>query len=493
MTSITSPLVVSGQTLGVSGVDVSVAFIQKLAETVNSEIFAGVGTLQIISFNGAIVANTSEPEQAGTFMQKEEWDAIKTTVQSGVSKINMASDFIDVLLPLNFANTDTKWSVKLILPTSVAMQDASDLNALINQRFTRNVVGQLIAGILVGLAGFLAVYFVAGKLAKPIKKAAYLVSELSKSDGDLTQRIDLDYGAEIGVMADGLNSFLHKTHQTIKDTSEAVDKMTESAEKTSRLSEKTNDSVNSQKNQLSQATTAVAQLSVTAQQVAQKSDETAKSVKSAYQKVKVCAHELDETVNSLQNLTNNMRDTAKDMNQLESSTQSISGILNVIKEISEQTNLLALNAAIEAARAGDQGRGFAVVANEVRNLANRTQESTEEINKLMHSLTASAEVAIKTMREGTDTCEHNVQRANVSQTQLKEVVKETQDISNASISIAEAIEQQMLVSTEITNNIDNLNLALDKVSSYAARSKHQNEELEHRADDIHKNLNQFKF
>ncbi|WP_158525324.1 methyl-accepting chemotaxis protein [Glaciecola sp. KUL10] len=493
MTSITTPLIVNEQVIGVSGVDVSVAFIQQLASTVNDAIFEGVGTLKIISFNGAIVADTSHPEQAGLFMDKNEWASIKSNVQSGISRIKMASDNIEVLLPLNFANTDTKWSVKLLLPTSVAMQDASNLNLLINESFTTNVLGQLFAGILVGLAGFLVVYFVAGKLSRPIKKAAYLVSELSKSDGDLTQRIDLEYGAEIGVMADGLNSFLHKTHQTIKDTSDSVNKMTESAEKSSQLSEKTNKSVNSQKNELSQATTAILQLSQTAQQVAQKSEQTAKSVDSAYQKVKICAHELDDTVDSLQELTDKMRNTAHDMNQLESSTQSISGILAVIKEISEQTNLLALNAAIEAARAGEQGRGFAVVANEVRNLANRTQESTEEINKLMHSLTVSAEVAVKTMREGTDTCEHNMQRANISQTQLQEIVRETQDISNASVAIAEAIEQQTLVSTEITNNINNLNLAVDKVSSYASKGKQQNEELEQRADDIRLKLHQFKF
>lgn len=279
----------------------------------------------------------------------------------------------------------------------------------------------------------------------------------------------------------------------VTETSESVLRLTDVAKRSCRLSMQTEESVNSQKSELSQVSSAVYQMSQASAEVARNCADTANSAKDAHSKVQICAQELNETVQSLQGLTQHMREAAGNMDELEVATQSISGILDVIKGISEQTNLLALNAAIEAARAGEQGRGFAVVADEVRSLASRTQESTEQINNLMQSLVTSAALSVKTMREGTKTCEDNVHRAIASQEQLNEIVTSTQSISGASITIASAVEQQNAVADEISRNVTNINDAVNLIADYATQAKQESAAVDETVIDIQNKLNQFKY
>lgn len=493
MTSITTPLIVNGNTLGVAGVDISLRFIQQLTERVNSNIFGGAGELKIISFNGYIVADTNNADLAGEMLDDNEWAKLKDAVQNGEALTDINSELIQVLLPLTFAQTDMKWAVELTLPTHVAMQEATLLNQEISDKFASNIFGQLMAGILVGLGGMAIVFYVAGRLASPVRQASSLVTELSQSEGDLTRRVRITSTNEVGAMASGINAFLEKTHEIVKQTSHAVNTLTAVAEKSASISEETERSVSSQKEQLNQLSSAVYQMSQASAEVARNCSDTASSAEQAHTKVQSCAKQLDDTVQSLNSLTAKMRAAAGDMDELETATQSISGILDVIKAISEQTNLLALNAAIEAARAGEQGRGFAVVADEVRTLASRTQQSTEQINDLMQSLMRSAATSVQTMRDSTATCEDNAVRAQASQQQLQEIFSSTQSISGASISIASAVEQQNEVAGEISRNVTNINDAVNLIADYATEARQQSQAVGNTAQDIQSKLHQFKY
>ena len=163
-----------------------------------------------------------------------------------------------------------------------------------------------------------------------------------------------------------------------------------------------------QQAQLSDITVAIKEMSLATTEVANNCSGTANSAENTLGLVEVCESKLATTVNSMGQLTQDMAAASKTMDELEEATQSIGGIVEVIKGISEQTNLLALNAAIEAARAGEQGRGFAVVADEVRNLASRTQASTEEINQLIERLIQQSSNAVKTMQNGSQLCEQGM-------------------------------------------------------------------------------------
>lgn len=493
MTSLTTPIIVNGKFIGVAGVDLSVSFILALAERVNKSIYSGAGKLSVISYNGSIVASTQDSSKAGNWLDNALWRDIKSPLRSGEKVINIEDTSVSVLLPLTFPDTEAKWAVKIALPTEVALADITELNEVLDDRFSSSLIGQLIAGIIVGIVGFIFVILVATRIAKPVQDTTDLISELSQSDGDLTKRIQTTQKNELRKLADSLNLFLEKTHQIVRETCGSVAILKSAAQESASLSHKTDSSVNDQKAELEQVASAVYQMSQASGEVASNCSDTASAAEDAHTKVVECATGLDETVTSLRNLTDRMRIAAANMTDLENATNSINGILGVIKGISEQTNLLALNAAIEAARAGEQGRGFAVVADEVRSLARRTHESTEEINGLIDTLVKQSEEAVLAMREGTKTCERNMERANISQSQLQDVVGATQQIFSSSTSIASAVEQQNAVAAEISKNINNISEQVNSVAHYANQANSQSHRIDDIADEINQKLNQFKY
>lgn len=493
MTSITAPVISNGQFKGIAGADLSVAFIQRLTERINGEIYQGQGHMRVVSFYGSVVADTKSPELVGKPLADAEWQDIKATVKSGNEKVEVGSEFISLMLPLTFEGVKNPWAIQYVLNNAVAMQKAEELNSQLEGRFKLNLFLQLLSGAIIGILGFCMVFITARRIASPVRKASELVTELSESDGDLTKRIDLRINNEVGTLAKGLNSFLSKTHEIIKDTCDSLGILRNSADQNAILSHDTRESVSKQEHELEEVTSAITEMSNATTEIAKNCTDTAYSAESALERVKHCAEGLNVTVRSLNSLTQNMQKASEQVDELESATQGISGIVGVISDISEQTNLLALNAAIEAARAGEQGRGFAVVADEVRNLATRTNQSTLEINNLIETLAKNSASAVQSMREGASLCSENAQRASESQKELQDVVATTEHISDSSIAIAAAVEQQNAVASEISRNINNINDAVHEVAVIADKTSEESNRIKEVTDVLELKLNQFKY
>jgi len=194
---------------------------------------------------------------------------------------------------------------------------------------------------------------------------------------------------------------------------------------------------------------------------------------------------------SVEQLSFMMHQTSDAVAQLESDSQNIGGVLEVIRGIAEQTNLLALNAAIEAARAGEQGRGFAVVADEVRTLASRTQQSTEEINTMIVQLQSGAKSAVETIKKGDVSIENSNTKASETNNMINEMSSIINDIQAQNLQLAAAAEQQAAVSNEINQNID----TIKEVSTSANDSSQQllalAEEINSAVSAINKQLQRF--
>ncbi|WP_458576307.1 methyl-accepting chemotaxis protein [Aliamphritea spongicola] len=237
---------------------------------------------------------------------------------------------------------------------------------------------------------------------------------------------------------------------------------------------------------------AVREMNHTVQEVAGNASEAAHSVSAVRSQAMAGQEVVKASISATHNLAKSVDKAVNSIQTLENDVENIGGILDVIRSIADQTNLLALNAAIEAARAGEQGRGFAVVADEVRVLAKRTQESTEEIQAMIEQLQSGAHNTVTVIQTGRSQAEISVQESEQAGATLSAITQEILSVADMNTQIASATEQQSSTVSTITHNVDNMHQAFGQTTEGANQVTHASEQLNQLAGNIHKLLGQFK-
>ncbi|EAR08855.1 methyl-accepting chemotaxis transducer [Reinekea sp. MED297] len=287
-------------------------------------------------------------------------------------------------------------------------------------------------------------------LVTPLLRVRHSLSVLST--GQLNEPCDHHSSDEIGNIAESsrlLERFLKDNVETMKQTSEMLQ---EASSHMSTMSEHLSHQAHEQMSATDQVSTAVQELSHSAEEVARNSQDTSEITRTTTDKTQTSAKTANSAKQSAASLVQNLTTSAADIRKLADNAANVSSVLDVIRGIAEQTNLLALNAAIEAARAGEQGRGFAVVADEVRTLAQRTQESTAEIENILENVRSSSDTAVVSIDNGQAQSKGVEQEVvNVSDL-LNEIAELIEDINEKNLQIASASTEQ----TQVTNNISQL-------------------------------------
>jgi len=353
------------------------------------------------------------------------------------------------------------------------------------------VVSICIAVILLAV-GFVLFLLFKHFITDPLSLTRSNFQALADGSGDLTVRLDEKNDDEVSQLAKSINKFLAGLHDMIKniaDDAREIEKLSDQMEHTSG---DLTSQAETQRSQTTHVASAVTELTASSEEVVNNGTDAAKAASEAQEEVNVSNGVVNNSVNTIEKLASELDQASEVIRTLEQNTDSIGNILDVIKGIAEQTNLLALNAAIEAARAGEHGRGFAVVADEVRTLASRTQQSTQEIEELIVNLQSGSGSAVRVMTESREHASNAVTEAEKARESLDAISSSVASMNDTNLHILTAAKQQYAVSNEIQNNVESIKVASENVSSSAEHAANSGKTLLSLSNKLNALTGQFK-
>ena len=336
-------------------------------------------------------------------------------------------------------------------------------------------------GLLMGVLTTLVLFGTAIPVTKTITgnltRVVKSLRDIAEEDGDLTIRIQTNAQDEVGDLVKYFNRFMEKLQRVVKDIVDTTLPLSDLAQNLNQLTDTTNQNISQQQGAAVHAKQAVDNMNHSVIAVAESAAEAARAADEASSASNNGQQVVNSTVTNIQALAQNVEETAEVIRKLENDSNQVGVVLDVIKGIAEQTNLLALNAAIEAARAGEQGRGFAVVADEVRTLASRTQQSTEQIQQTIERLQTAAHQAVSVMSSGTSQAEGSVTEANKAGDSLVVIADTISRISAMNGQIASSTDDQQAVARQIVGFVDEIYARTDETSQNSDRLASASTEL----------------
>ncbi|KNX76116.1 chemotaxis protein [Pseudomonas sp. 250J] len=439
--TLATPVQQGGRMIGVSGVDTD---LQTISNLINTLDFGGRGHAFIVNDEGKVLIHPKGELALKTLA--DVYPGSDLRIGSGLKEVEVDGrrQFISFTHVDGVPSAD--WYVALVLDQDAAF-------AMLGELRTSAVVATLIAVVvIIALLGLLI-----RVLMEPLHVMGRAMRDIADGEGDLTRRLNIHAQDEFGSLAQSFNRFVERIHESIREVASATGQVNAVASQVVNASNASIHNADQQSSRTSSVAAAINQLGAAAQEIAQNAALASQHSSAARGLAEEGQQVVGETIDVMNQLSARISDASGNIETLNNHTANIGQILDVISGISQQTNLLALNAAIEAARAGEAGRGFAVVADEVRNLAHRTQDSAQQVQRLIEELQAGAQVAVSTMNQSQQHSDRSVGIANQAGERLGSVTQRIGEIDGMNQSVATATEEQTAVVESINVDINEIN------------------------------------
>jgi methyl-accepting chemotaxis protein len=461
--------------VGVVGGDLN---LQTLVNIINALDFDGMGYAFLVSNDGKILVHPDKNLVMKSLADLYPRDT--PPISSNFSEVEQDGQ----TRILTFAPIKGLPSVQWYVGLSI---DKNKAYSMLSEFRTSAIIAMSIAVVLIiALLGLLI-----RVLMQPLTAMGKAMEDIAQGEGDLTKRLAIQSQDEFGALANSFNRFVERIHASIREVASTTGQLNEVAKRVVSASNSSMLNSDEQASRTNSVAAAINQLGAAAQEIARNAADASAQASDARHEAEDGGHVVQQAIASMSELSQKISDACAKIEQLNSKTVDIGQILEVIKSISQQTNLLALNAAIEAARAGEAGRGFAVVADEVRSLAHRTQESAQEIEKMIEELQVGSRESVSTMTESQRYSENSVQIANQAGERLGTVTARIGEIDGMNQSVATATEEQTSVIESLNMDITEINtLNQEGVENLQATLRacgdleHQAERLKHLVDSF---------
>ncbi|MFW5498129.1 MULTISPECIES: methyl-accepting chemotaxis protein [unclassified Maridesulfovibrio] len=538
LTTMSVPIRINNKFVGIGGTDLRLDFVQDLAKDVAKGLYEGRSTVQVISYMGIIVADSSNEKNVGKPISQtgnKYADKISQKIKAAESYINLGKEdgLVLAMAPIPLGNTGTPWAVLIEVPRNVVFAEAIQLNNEMAENANSSFQTAILTGAGVAVLACVALWFLTGAIVVPVKKSVHFAE--SVANGNFDQELDINQADEIGVLADALKRMVENLKQMIleaeekskaaeaeaaranvaveeaneakeqaaraekegklqaaRDLEEVVNIVTSASEQLSAQIEQSTRSTTDQYAQISEAATAMEEMNATVLEVAQNASSSAETANQTKEKAQTGSNIVTQVLASMEEVQSVAKQLKEDVTNLGEDAKSIGQVMEVISDIADQTNLLALNAAIEAARAGEAGRGFAVVADEVRKLAEKTMTATQEVGAAISKIQQGTQANIGHVETAVTKINETAELSGESGEALDSIVSFVDETSAQVHSIATASEEQSATSEEINRSLAQVADISSKTTKAMQESTKAVDEMARQAQVLQNLINQMK-
>ncbi|WP_409317341.1 methyl-accepting chemotaxis protein [Pseudomonas sp. KCJK9016] len=368
---------------------------------------------------------------------------------------------------------------KLIAINAAGAKEAS---MLAGEHYDSAITGVVIVAVIAAVATVLLALLLTRSIVTPLNRAVAAAQTIA--GGNLTKPIEVDGKDEPARLLEALAAMQANLRKTIEQIAGSATQLGAAAEELSAVTEEASRGLQQQNDEIEQAATAVNEMTAAVEEVARNAVSTSEASNQSTHAAREGRDQVVKTVDAIQTMTQDVQNTAQMIEGLAAQGRDIGKVLDVIRAIAEQTNLLALNAAIEAARAGEAGRGFAVVADEVRALAHRTAQSTQEIEKMVAGIQNGTGEAVESMQQSNQRTQTTLEMARAAGVALEQITQSIHQINERNLVIASASEEQAQVSREVDRNLVNIRDLATQSAAGANQTSAATHELSRLAVDL---------
>jgi len=339
---------------------------------------------------------------------------------------------------------------------------------VVNNRLNNALIEKSIALLItIILLSVVTIYFLRKIVIQPLSSLSSLLGDIAQGGGDLTQRIPIKSNDELGLLATNFNNFINTVQSIVSALAVANEELSKVTDRVKKVSKSTNKDSQNQRLQTKDTLEHLTQLKEATVHIAQNAEQTSLNTNNVHQLSEDSIEQMEANIEKVNLLFQELDSTADIVTKLRVESQNISKVLDVIKGIAEQTNLLALNAAIEAARAGESGRGFSVVADEVRALASKTHNSTNEIETIIDSLQTQAQASFEATHRSKDLVSETMEATQSTNDSLNDINKKIDEINSMNTLIASSSEEQTQVTDSVQTGMKSVDVGAERLAQEA--------------------------